>query len=458
MTSPHLPPGRPLAFGTATASYQIEGSTEADGRGASIWDTFAATPGRIADGSDGSIACGSYERLDEDLALLEELGVAFYRFSIAWPRIQPDGSGAIEPRGLAYYDRVVDGLLSRGIQPMATLYHWDLPQTLEDAGGWPVRDTAQRFADYAEIAHNHLGDRVGLWATLNEPWCSAFLGYAAGIHAPGRTDPESSFRAAHHLLLGHGLAAQRLHAAGADGVGIVLNLSPVWPERDEANAVARQVDAIRNRIWLDPLLDGRYPGDLVEVAPSLGDSEVVRDGDLATVRDSLDWMGVNYYTPERIDVGPATDGGVGQAASAFPGVDNLVFRPRQPQTAMGWEIASSGLEELLVDTSRRAAGIPLVVTENGAAFDDGNRDDTGAVVDSDRIDYFDGHLAAVERARAAGADVRAYVAWSLIDNFEWAEGYRKTFGLVECEDKTLRRIPKASFRWFATHVAASRDI
>ena len=458
MTSAHLPPGRALVFGTATASFQIEGSTGADGRGPSIWDTFAATPGNIADGSDGSVACGSYERLEDDLALLEELGVSFYRFSIAWPRIQPDGSGAVEPRGLDYYGRLVDGLLARDIQPMATLYHWDLPQPLEDSGGWPARDTALRFADYAAIVHQHLGDRVELWATLNEPWCSAFLGYAAGIHAPGRKEPDNAYRAAHHLLLGHGLAAQRLHDAGADGVGIVLNLSPVWPEREEANDVARQVDAIRNRIWLDPLLDGRYADDLVALAPSLGDDQVVRDGDLATIRGSIDWLGVNYYTPERIDVGKTTDAGVGQATAAYPGVENLAFRPRQPQTAMGWEIEPRGIEELLIETSRRAAGIPLVVTENGAAFEDGNRDDTGAIVDSDRIDYFAGHIAAVERARAAGADVRAYVAWSLIDNFEWAEGYRKTFGLVECEDKTLRRIPKASFRWFASHVAASRDL
>jgi beta-glucosidase len=458
MTSAHLPPSRPLAFGTATASYQIEGSTDADGRGRSIWDTFTARPGTIADGSDGSVACGSYEKLDDDLALIEALGVSFYRFSIAWPRIQPDGAGAVEPRGLAYYDRLVDGLLARGVQPMATLYHWDLPQRLEDAGGWPVRDTALRFADYAAIAHEHLGDRVAIWATLNEPWCSAFLGYAAGIHAPGRTEPDNAYRAAHHLLLGHGLAARRLRDAGADGVGIALNLSPVWPEREEADDVARQVDAIRNRIWLDPLLDSRYGDDLVALAPSLGDERVVREGDLETIHGSLDWLGINYYTPERVDVGQTSDAPARDAVAAYPGVENLAFRARQPQTAMGWEIEPRGLEELLIDTSRRAAGIPLVVTENGAAFDDEQRDDAGAVVDADRIDYLDTHIAAVERARAAGADVRAYIAWSLIDNFEWAEGYRKTFGLVECEDKTLRRVPKASFRWFAAYVAASKDV
>src|SRR5215210_8550197 len=232
MTTDTAPgPPSPLTFGVATASYQVEGATESDGRGASIWDTFTATPGTIADGSDGSIACGSYERLEDDLELVAGLGVDVYRFSVAWPRVQPSGSGRMEPRGLDYYDRMVDGLRDRGIRPLPTLYHWDLPQPLEDAGGWPVRDTAERFADYATIVHGHLGDRVQLWATFNEPWCSAYLGYAAGIHAPGRREPADAHRADHHLLMGNGLAASRLHDAGSEGVGVVLNLMPVWSER-----------------------------------------------------------------------------------------------------------------------------------------------------------------------------------------------------------------------------------
>ncbi len=305
--SSHLPEGNRLVYGTATASYQVEGATTADGRGPSIWDTFAATPGTIKDASDGSVACASYERLDEDLDLLGGLGVAYYRFSVAWPRIQPTGGGAVEPRGLAYYDRMVDGLLARGIAPMATLYHWDLPQPLEDAGGWPERATAERFADYAAIVHEHLGDRVAVWTTHNEPWCTAYLGYAAGKHAPGRQEPDAAHRAAHHLLLGHGLAAARLHEAGADTVGIVLNLTPVWPERPEAAEAADGVDAIHNRVWLGPLVDGAYDERLRALAPPLGDSSVVRDGDLALVQGSADYLGVNYYTPARIDVGAGAE-------------------------------------------------------------------------------------------------------------------------------------------------------
>jgi beta-glucosidase len=450
--SSNLPDGTRLAYGTATAAYQIEGSTTADGRGPSIWDTFTARPGTIKDGSDGSVACASYLRLDDDLELIGGLGVDCYRFSIAWPRVQPTGSGAVEPRGLAYYDRLVDGLLARGVAPLATLYHWDLPQPLEAAGGWPVRATAERFADYAALVHDHLGDRVKVWATLNEPWCSAYLGYAAGRHAPGRQEPAAAHRAAHHLMLGHGLAAGRLHEAGADAVGIVLNLSPVWPERPEAREVADNVDAIRNRVWLGPLVDGAYDDRLTSLAPTFADSTVVRDGDLATIRGSVDWLGVNYYTPERVDVGggPAAEA-VGQEVGAYPGVVDLRFAPRGSRTAMGWEVEPRGLEELLVDVHRRT-DLPLVVTENGAAYDDRTRADDGSVVDPDRITYLRDHLAAVERARSAGADVRAYVAWTLLDNFEWAEGYTKKFGLVEIDPDDQHRTPKASYRWLAERV------
>jgi beta-glucosidase len=451
--SSHLPDGAHLTFGTATASYQVEGASTADGRGPSIWDTFTARPGTIRDGSDGSVACGSYERLDDDLGLLAGLGVGHYRFSVAWPRVQPTGSGAVETRGLAYYDRLVDGLLARGVAPMATLYHWDLPQPLEDAGGWPVRDTAERFADYATIVYDHFGDRVRLWATFNEPWCSAYLGYAAGIHAPGRREPAAAHRAAHHLLLAHGLAASRLHEAGSDGVGIVLNLMPVWPEREEAAHAADGVDAIQNRVWLGPLVDGAYDERLRALAPPLGDSAVVRDGDLALVQGSADWLGVNYYTPARVDSGGANAGGVGLDTSGYPGVEDLRFAPRPPLTAMGWEVEPRGLEELLVDVHRRT-GLPLVVTENGAAYDDTSRAADGSVDDQDRIAYLRGHIAAVERARDAGADVRTYVAWTLLDNFEWAEGYTKKFGLVEVEARTLRRVPKASYDWYAQLIHA----
>jgi beta-glucosidase len=457
--SSHLPDGTRLAYGTATAAYQVEGSTTADGRGPSIWDTFTARPGTIKDRSDGSVACASYLRLDDDLELLAGLGVDFYRFSVAWPRVQPTGSGAIEPRGLAYYDRLVDGLLARGVQPMATLYHWDLPQPLEDAGGWPERTTAERFADYAAIVHDHLGDRVQIWATHNEPWCASYLGYAAGVHAPGLREPDSAHRAAHHLLLGHGLAAARLHEAGADTVGIVLNLTPVWPERPEADHAADGVDAIHNRVWLGPLVDGAYDDRLRALAAPFDDSNVVRDGDLALVQGSADWLGVNYYTPARVDVGgdDTVSGAVGQDTSAYPGITDLRFAPREPRTAMGWEVEPRGLEELLVDVHLRTA-LPLVVTENGAAYDDSARTEDGSVDDPDRIAYLRDHLAAVERARSAGADVRAYVAWTLLDNFEWAEGYTKKFGLVEIDSVDQHRTPKSSYRWYAERLqdAAAR--
>ncbi|MCU1589327.1 MAG: broad-specificity cellobiase [Frankiales bacterium] len=439
--------GSDLVLGVATASFQIEGATSADGRGPSIWDTLCRRPGAIKDGSDGSTACGSYDRVDEDLDLIRDLGVEAYRFSIAWPRVQPDGRGEANAAGLDHYERVVDGCLARGIVPLPTLYHWDLPQPLEDDGGWPARATAQRLADYAGIVARRLGDRVTWWSTLNEPWCSAFLGYAAGIHAPGRQEPAAAFAAAHHLLLGHALAAEAVRAAApAASVGIVLNLAPVWPEEDAAREAADYVDAIQNRLWLDALVDGSYPA----ILPALHDPALVRDGDLAAIAGSAAWLGINYYTPFRI--GPAGEGAGServQSPRAYPGAPSLRFLPREPVTEMGWEVDASGLEEVLLTTSRRAPGLPLMVTENGSAYADATRSADGSAEDDDRIAYLRDHLAATRRARDAGADVRAYIAWTLLDNFEWAEGYTKKFGLVEVEAGTLRRIPKASYRYYA---------
>jgi beta-glucosidase len=447
--SNRLPDARTFIWGTATASYQVEGAITEDGRGPSIWDTFAALPGTVRDGKDGSVACDSYHRLDEDLELIERLGVGWYRFSVAWPRVVPDGVGRVETRGLDYYDRVVDGLLSRGVNPMVTLYHWDLPQPLESKGGWLNRDTTEAFADYAMVVLDRLGDRVGLWATHNEPWCAAFLGYAAGVHAPGRREGTRATIAAHHLNLSHAMAAERMREAGAGDVGIVLNLNTIWPERAEAALVADGVDAIRNRIWLDPLVDGAYDERLRAIAPELADPTVVRDGDLELVQGSADWVGINYYTPDRPDVVGEGEAGHGQGA-AFPGVEGLTFRPREPLTDIGWEIDDRGLEELLVATHRRT-GLPLLVTENGAACPDPVGED-GRVDDQDRIAYLRDHLAAVERAREQGADVRGYVLWTLLDNFEWAEGYTKTFGLVHIDPETQDRTPKASFDFYAEHV------
>ena len=434
----------PLGLGVATASYQVEGASEADGRGPSIWDVFAAQPGTIADGSDGSVACGSYDRWEEDLDLVAGLGVDAYRFSVAWPRVQPTGSGAVNPAGLDHYERVVDGLLARGLRPLPTLYHWDLPQPLEDAGGWPVRETALRFVDYAAAVGERLGDRVTAWCTFNEPWCTAFLGYAAGIHAPGRQLGTGAFAAAHHLVLAHALGAEAVRAAVPSAeVGIVLNLAPVRLEPGGDPAAAAYVDAVQNGVWLGPLVEGRYPDEVAAHGAA-----AVLDGDLARVQGSADWIGVNYYTPFRV----AGEGGVGGATQdlrAYPGAPPFVFAPRQPVTAMGWEVDATGLEQVLLETARRAPGVPLRVTENGAAYDDEHRAADGSVDDQDRTAYLRDHLAAVERARSAGAPVLDYVAWTLLDNFEWAEGYRKKFGLVEVLQPSLDRRPKASYRWLA---------
>ncbi len=440
-----------LGWGVATASYQVEGSLDVGGRGTSIWDVFAARPGAIADGSDGSVACGSYDRLDEDLDLVAGLGVGAYRFSLAWPRIQPDGRGPGLAAGLDFYDRVVDGVLARGLRPLPTLYHWDLPQALEDAGGWPARDTALRLADYAAVVGARLGDRVQTWATLNEPWCSAFLGYSAGVHAPGRREGDAGFAAAHHLLLGHALAAQALRStAPSADVGIVLNLAPVRLDPGGDPVAADVVDAVQNRLWLDALVDGRYPGAL----PALADPSLVRDGDLAAVRGSAAWIGLNYYTPFRV-AAVGSGAGATQDTAAYPGAPDFAFAARAPRTAMGWEVDATGLEDVLRHLAERAPGVPLRVTENGAAFDDRVRAADGSVDDADRIAYLDAHLEAVDRARAAGVPVHDYIAWTLLDNFEWSEGFTRTFGLVEVERGTLRRIPKASYRWFAERVRAA---
>jgi len=403
----------------------------------------------VRDGRDGSVACDSYHRFEEDLDLVARMGAGWYRFSISWPRILPEGTGRVEPRGLDYYDRLVDAALARGVTPTATLYHWDLPQALEDRDGWLNRDTAEAFADYAMVVHDRLGDRVRVWATHNEPWCAAYLGYAAGVHAPGRREGGAGHRAAHHLLLGHGLAAARLHEAGVEDLGIVLNLAPYWPEdpADEQLVAATDgIDAMRNRVWLGPLVDGRYDDGLLAVAPELADPDVVRDGDLALVQGSADWVGVNYYTPFRTAAAGTAEAHPEQ--DAYPGAAPVSFVVREPRTDIGWEVDASGLEQLLIDTHKRT-GLPVLVTENGAAYPDVTLDD------QDRIAYLRDHIAATWRAREAGADIRAYIVWTLLDNFEWAEGYTKTFGIVHVDPRDQARTPKESFHWLAEHISAS---
>ncbi|WP_422734655.1 GH1 family beta-glucosidase [Micromonospora sp. WMMD558] len=436
-------------WGAATAAYQIEGAVRDDGRGPSIWDTFSRTPGKVHQGHTGDVACDHYHRYADDVALMAELGLRTYRFSVAWPRIQPDGTGPVNPRGLDFYDRLVDALLARGIDPLVTLYHWDLPQALEDRGGWTARETAEHFATYATVVHARLGDRVRTWTTLNEPWCSAYLGYGNGVHAPGVRDAGAAFTAVHHLLLGHGLAARALRAAGAATVGITLNtgdIRPADPDRAADAAAVRLVDGLQNRIFLDPLLRAAYPDDVLDHAARIVEPTFLRDGDEKLIAAPIDLLGVNYYSPTYVAGRP---GGAGN--EAYPGTDGAVefLPPAGPLTDMGWMIEPAGLTRLLERLAADYPGVPLLVTENGAAYPDktGN-DPAGAIVDTDRIAYLDGHLRAAHEAIARGVDLRGYLVWSLLDNFEWAEGYRKRFGIVHVDYLTQRRTLKASARWY----------
>lgn len=445
-------------FGSATASYQIEGAATEDGRGASIWDTFSRKPGAVLHGHTGDVACDHYHRLDDDLDLMTSLGLQAYRFSIAWPRIQADGKGAANERGVAFYSRLVDGLLARGITPIATLYHWDLPQTLEDAGGWATRDTALRFGDYAHIMGEALGDRVAVWTTLNEPWCSAYLGYGAGVHAPGVTDRLATLRAVHHLNLAHGLGIQALRASVTKpDVQYSATLNPqVARGVDDTSAEAiRRIDALGNRAFTGPMLRGEYPADLLADTASITDWSFVEPGDLEQIHQPLDVLGVNYYSTMRVrlwnGVGErsSADGHGESRGTAWPGAaEEIEFLPTDgPHTDMGWNIDPAAFEDLLVEL-HESYGLPLMITENGAAFPD-VADESERVRDADRVDYLRQHLTAVHRAIGRGADIVGYQVWSLMDNYEWAYGYTKRFGIVRVNYDTLERTPKDSAHWYA---------
>ncbi|MFI6154765.1 GH1 family beta-glucosidase [Kitasatospora sp. NPDC051170] len=461
-----FPPG--FAWGTATAAYQIEGAVAEDGRTPSIWDTFSHTPGTIDGGDTGDTAVDHYHRFREDVRMMADLGLTSYRFSLAWPRIQPNGRGPASERGLDFYRALTDELLAHGITPVATLYHWDLPQELETpaigagaaGGGWPARDTAYRFADYTALAAEALGDRVSTWITLNEPWCSAFLGYGSGVHAPGRTDPGDALRAAHHLNLGHGLAVGALRAAlpASAKVSVSLNLHVVRPLTDgpEDLEAARRIDAVGNRVWTGPILRGRYDEDLLKDTAHLVDwDSLVHDGDLAEISRPIDLLGLNYYNPTVVSAAPADAGGRpredGHGSSTFspwPGADSVAFhRANDDVTAMGWPIDPTGLSDALL-SMHREFGLPLIVSENGAAFPDTVAAD-GSVHDPERTDYLRRHLDAVADAIDGGADVRGYYLWSLLDNFEWAYGYDKRFGIVRVDYDTLVRTPKSSAHWYS---------
>jgi beta-glucosidase len=449
-------------WGVATAAYQIEGAVTEGGRSASIWDTFCHSGDRIVDGSSGDQACDHYHRYPEDVALMADLGVSAYRFSIAWPRIQPDGKGEPNAAGVAFYDRLVDALLERGITPMATLFHWDLPQVVQDAGGWTERDTAQRFADYAGIVARALGDRVAVWMTLNEPVITTVYGHIWGMHAPGLNLFDDPFPVVHHQLLGHGLAVGALRAAGVTGrVGIANNYSPAWPvgpdgQRDSATDADRDAaaayDAFHNRLYTDPLLLGRYPSGLESYSGAHRLTEesatgLVRPGDLAVIATPTNAIGVNYYNPT----------GVGAPTSGGPLPYDSRMLAGFPITYFGWPVVPDGLREALVMLRQRygEALPPIYVTENGCAYEDAVGPD-GTVDDTDRVAYLDAHVKALGAAIVEGAPVAGYFVWSLLDNFEWAEGYTKRFGIIHVDFETQRRTPKSSYHWYRDKIAELR--
>jgi beta-glucosidase len=443
-------------WGSATASYQIEGAVAEDGRGPSIWDTFSHTPGRVLGDDNGDVACDHYHRYREDVGLMAELGLHDYRFSVAWSRVLPTGSGAVNRAGLDFYSRLVDEILASGIRPLVTLYHWDLPQALQDAGGWTNRDTAARFGEFAAVVAQRLGDRVPAFTTLNEPWCSAFLGPASGVHAPGLRDDGAALQAAYHLLVAHGEGVAALRSglpAGAE-VSITLNPALVRAVSDAAadRAAAVKTDLLCNRIFLDPLLRGRLPDDLVAATTAATDWGFVRDGDLAAISAPIDFLGVNYYTPTLVGAQPADP----DHPELHPGTQDVFVHPQDgPLTGMGWRVEAASLTELLVGLHRDYPGVPMVVTENGAAYPDALDDPAGGdvVEDPERADYLAEHITAVGAALDAGVDLRGYFVWSLLDNFEWAWGYSQRFGIVHVDFATQRRRLKRSARLYQRIIA-----
>jgi beta-glucosidase len=434
---------RDFFWGAATAAYQVEGAVLEDGRGESIWDRFAATPGKVQNGDSGDVACDSYHRYPQDIQLMRELGLNTFRFSIAWPRIVPDGRGRPNVAGLDFYDRLVDELLANQLEPFVTLYHWDLPQALEERGGWPARETVDAFEEYVGIVAGRLGDRVRYWITQNEPWVISWLGYGWGFHAPGRTSDADALAAAHHVLLAHGRAVEVLRReAPGSSVGIALDLVPAHPATDTPadRDAAFESDGFRNRWFLDAVFRGEYPADMLERYASI--LPTIEEGDMRTIAAPLDFLGVNYYTRAILRADPSD-------AKPVPVDPEGVQR-----TTMGWEVYPDGLFELLVRLRDDYTLPPLFITENGAAFADDRRN--GSVDDPDRISYLEQHIDAVARAIEEGVPVRGYFVWSLLDNFEWAYGYSKRFGIVYVDYETLDRVPKASYRWYRDFIAAQR--
>ena len=433
-------------LGVATSAWQIEGDVA--GRGTANWDEFALIPGKIIDGSSGEPACDHVNRLEEDLDLLAWLGVDTYRFSISWPRVMPTGTGALSPDGLDFYDRLVNGLIARKISPVATLFHWDTPAVIEHKGGWSNRDTAYKFADYARAIAAHFGERIGQWATLNEPWCSAFLGYCAGYFAPGRTEPAVSLEAAYNLILGHGLAVNAMRKVGATNIGIVLNIIPCLAESPDLELETEHIDGMQNRIFLDLLAGKGVSEKTRESCRELTNWAFVREEDNAVLATSIDWVGENYYTVNRIAApGASTIQAIGQDTAMFPGCPPVSFAPRGQLTDMGWEVVPEGLLLALRQINDALPGVPQWICENGMALPD-------ELEDPRRIDYVKAHIEQAIAARSHGIDVRGYFAWSLMDNLEWASGWTKKFGMIRVDPETGDRTPKDSARWYRELLAS----
>ncbi len=446
-SAPRSAAGFPDKFlwGCATSAYQIEGSPLADGAGPSNWHRFAHTPGRIVDGDTGDVACDHYRRFQGDVDLMHSLKLNAYRFSISWSRVLPQGTGRINPDGLGFYERLVDALLARGIQPMATLYHWDLPAALDDHGGWLNPDSAKWFADYADIVFRKLDDRVRLWTTFNEPWVTMNDGYLLGVHAPGHRSAYETTRVSHHLMMAHGTAVQAYRATGRNQIGLVVNIEPKYPaSNDEADhAATRRADAYMNRQFLDPVLRGAYPEELPVIFDHAWPAMTARD--LETIRQPLDYIGVNYYTRSVVKADP----------TAWPLRTAGVRQKHRLHTETNWEVFPQGLTDTLLWIKNRYGNPPVYITENGAAFFDPPSVEGAVLEDPLRVDYLRKHIGAVRDAISQGADIRGYFAWSLLDNFEWAAGFSKRFGLVHVDYESLKRTPKSSAHFYSRVIASN---
>jgi len=441
-------------WGVATSAYQIEGAVDEGGRSPSIWDTFSHTPGKTHDGETGDIAADHYHRFEEDVALMAEIGVNAYRFSISWSRLIPDGVGAVNSEGVDFYRRLCTDLLEAGITPAVTLYHWDLPQALHDRGGWTNPESVTWFTDYAIVAKEALGDLVELWTTLNEPWCTAFLGYSDGVHAPGLTEPATSMIVAHHLMLAHHSAVaamRRTNPRSGDRFGIVLNLIPAWPDNgsNEIKQAVAAIDAVQNRLFAAAVLDGKYPGIVRSIHEDLGVADRIDVAALSDAVEPIDFLGVNYYNINHFELDPGAP-----PLGSWPGVPDVrEALPPGHLTEMGWGVEPIGLPWMLSRVSEWAPGLPLIIMENGAAYPD-EVDAEGRVVDPLRTAYLEAHIAAMHEAMMEGVNVRGYFVWSLLDNFEWARGYGMRFGIVRVDFDTLERTIKESGRWYQRFLAS----